>query len=152
MKKILRCVVPVKSFAALIFTGLICLYMVTGSLGSTILNIPFDYTIPFVFALQGLVLAILISILRVVLLGDGVIKKMRYFPRLMIFSISLMALLAACLLVFLAIPTAWAKLWLIVAGCITAGVVVLSILGEMYFKATGKRYTEILNEYKSKIT
>lgn len=149
MKKLLRLVIPVKSFAALIFTGLICLYIVTGSLCAIILHEPFDYSIPFIFVLQGLILAIVISVLWAVLLGDGVVKKIRYFPRLIIFSISLMALLAICLLVFFAIPTNWAKLWLIVAGCVCAGIVMLSILAEWYFKATGRRYTEILNEYKS---
>lgn len=151
MKKILSLVIPVKSFAALIFTGLMCAYMVTGGLYAVIMNQPFDYVIPFIFILQGLVMAVIISIMWSVLFSDTVIKKMRYLPRLIIFSLSLLAVLAVCLLIFLAIPTDWAKLWLIVAGIIAAGVIVLSVLGELHLKATGKRYTEILKDYKSNI-
>lgn len=135
----------------MIFTGLMCLYMATGYLYATLWNAPFEYTIPFLFVLQGLILAVLISVLWIVLLGDGVIKKMRRFPRLILFSVSLVALLGICLLMFLAIPTAWAKLWLFAAGCIAVGVIILSILGELHFKAAGKRYTQILKEYKSNI-
>lgn len=151
MKKLLNFMMPVKTFAAMIFTGLMCLYMVTGSLYAAILEEPFDYTIPFVFVLQGLVLALLTSALWAVFIGEAVIPKMRYFPRLILFSLSLLFLLAVCFLLFLAIPIAWAKLWLIVTVCVTAGVIALSILSEVHLKVTGKRYTEILNEYKSKI-
>jgi len=46
-------------------------------------------------------------------------------------------------------PTYWAKLWLIVIGAFTAGVVGLSVLCEIYFRVTGKRYTEILQKYQA---
>ena len=151
MKKLLNFVLPLKSFAAMIFSGFICAYMVTGTLYSIILKDPFNYTIPFVFVLQGLVLSIVISSLWVIILGDTIIKKMRYLPRLIIFSISLMVVLVLCLLTFFAIPTDWAKLWLIVAGLVVMGIIALSILFELYYRITGKRYTEMLREYQSKI-
>lgn len=50
---------------------------------------------------------------------------------------------------FLAIPTYEAKLWLLVAGAVEVGIIALSALCELYFKATGKRYTEILKKYKA---
>lgn len=151
MKKLMSVVIPVKSFAALIFTGLVCLYMVMGSLCAAIMNTPFTYSIPFVFILQGLVLSLVVSALWGVFFSDALFKKMRYLPRLIIFSIIIMILWAVCLLVFFAIPTAWAKLWLIVAGCVSVAVIILSVLAELYFKKTGKRYTELLKGYKSNI-
>jgi hypothetical protein len=67
------------------------------------------------------------------------------------FEISLLGLLAVCFLTFLAVPTDWAKLWLIVAGIVAVGVITISSIGEMYYKKTGKRYTEILKNYKTSI-
>lgn len=149
MKKLISAVMPLKSFAAMIFTGFICLYMVTGVLCDIVLHQAFVYTIPFIFVLQGLLMSVLISVLWGIFLGDKIIKGWRYFPRLILFSFSLMVILAACFLTFLAIPTNWAKLWLLVSGCIAAGVIVLSIAAELYLRATGKRYTEILKEYQT---
>jgi hypothetical protein len=67
------------------------------------------------------------------------------------FEISLLVLLAVCFLTFLAIPTDWAKLWLIAAGIVAVGIITISSIGEMYYKKTGKRYTEILKTYKTNI-
>jgi len=149
MKKLLGFVMPLKTFAALIFAGLICLYMISGVLYSTLTGVPFNYTIPFIFAIQGLILSILIAILWGIFLGDALIKKWRYFLRYIVFALALLVLLAACLLTFFAVPTDWAKLWLIAAGFLAAGIFVLSVASEIYFQVTGKRYTEILNAYKS---
>ena len=149
MKKLMSVVMPVKSFAALIFAGLICLYMVTGVFCDMVLHQTFNYTIPFVFILQGLLLSVLISILWGLFFGDRFIKKWRYLPRLIVFALTLIILLAACLLTFFAVPTDWAKLWLFVAGCAVTGIIILSMLAELYLRATGKRYTEALKEYQS---
>jgi len=150
MRKLMGAIMQAKSFAALIFAGLICLYMATGFLCDKLLHQTFEYSIPFIFILQGLLLSALVAVLWGVLLGDKVIKKWRYFPRLIAFAFSLMVLLAACLLTFFALPTDWAKLWLFVAACVSGGLVVLSVSGEIYLRATGKRYTEILKDYQSR--
>lgn len=110
-----------------------------------------DWDFPFTFALQGLVLALFASVLWSIFINEEIITKMRYLPRLIFFVLSLMALLTVSVLVFFVIPTAWAKLWLIVSGCVAVGVIMLSILSELYMKVTGKRYTEALNDYKKKI-
>jgi uncharacterized membrane protein YfcA len=112
---------------------------------------PFDYSIPFIFVLEGIGLSLLIATLWTLIFNERANRKRRWFPRLIIFAVSLMALLAICLLVFVAIPTEWAKLWLIVAGCVAFGVVVLSVIAELFFRATGKKYTEILKEYQANV-
>ena len=151
MKKMLYWLVPVKSFAAMIFAGFIILYVIAGSLYAFITGEPFEYSIPFIFAIQSMILSVIISVLWTVFFGDIIIKKMRYFMRLVIFSLTLLPVFGVCLLVFFAIPTDWAKLWLIVAGAMVIGLIVISLLFESYFKLIGRKYTEILKDYKSNI-
>jgi len=126
VKKVRSIVGPIKSFAALIFTGMVCLYMVAGFLCDKIKNEPFNYSIPFIFVILWLLLSVMISVFWSVFFSDKAIKKWHYIPRLIVFSVALVVLLAACLLILLGTP--WGKLWVLVAGCATAGVVVLSII------------------------
>jgi hypothetical protein len=151
MKKVMAFVLPLKAMAAMIFAGFICLYMISGILYAVVTGMEFNYMIPFVFILQGLGLSVLISILWELFFSNIIIKKWRFFLRHLVFEISLMVLLAVCFLTFLAIPTDWAKLWLIVAGIIAVGIITISSISEMYYKKTGKRYTEVLKTYKINI-
>jgi hypothetical protein len=151
MKKIMAFVLPIKAMAAMIFAGFICLYMISGVLYAVVTGVEFNYMIPFVFVLQGLGLSVLISVLWEIFFGNAIIKKWRFFLRHLMFGISLLALLAICFLTFLAVPTEWAKLWLITAGIAAVGVITISGIGEMYYRKTGKRYTEILKTYKTNI-
>jgi len=87
--------------------------------------------------------------LWLVLLGDQRPHRLRYLPRLAIFCVLAAVAGGLCLLDFFLTHTDWAKLWLIVAGLVAAGLVVLSVLGELYYKTTGKKYTELLERYKA---
>ena len=150
IKKLADFVMPLKIFASAIFAGFMILYMVSGvvyayAAGET----DFTYAVPFVFVLQGLLLAAMISLLWGILFSDVFIRKWRVFPRLVVFAVSLMVLLAVCVLTFIAIPVEWANLWLITNGCIGFGLIVFAAVNEIRLKATGRRYTEILNKYKS---
>lgn len=149
MKKLLGIVIPVKGFSAMIFAGLMVLYMIGGALYAALWHVRFEYTIPFVFVLEGLALSVLISVLWGILFSENILKKWRYFPRLVVFSLSLVILLSLCLLVFFAMPTHEAKLWLLVAGSVATAIIALSAICELYFRATGKRYTELLQKYKA---
>ena len=150
IKKLINFVMPLKMFASAIFTGFMILYMVSG-VGYAFFNSEtgFSYSVPFVFVLQGLLLSALISLLWGLLFSDVLIKKSRTSTRLIIFSILLMILLSICVLTFIAIPTDWASLWLITNGCISLGIIVFAIVNEARFKATGRKYTEVLNRYKA---
>jgi hypothetical protein len=151
MKKLISFVVPMKAYAALIFAGMIWLYVVSGVLYAQLTGAAFDYSIPFLFILQGLVLSMLISTLWSVFISDVLIKKLRFFARFLLFGFSLMILLSLCFLTFFAIPTNWAKLWLAVTAVIVFGIVILSCLSEIYFRKTGKLYTEALALYKAEM-
>ena len=152
MKKAIFYLMQIKRLAPLVFTIMICLYMVGGVLYNWIFKDQFNqfnYTIPFIFIIEGLVLSVSISVLHGVFFSGTIIRKWRYLPRLVLFSLSLLVLLALCVLVFFASPTNWAKLWWIAIGCAAAGVVFLSIIAELYFRMTGKHYTEKLKTFKA---
>jgi len=148
IKSLMDFAMPLKMFASAIFSGFMILYMMSGVVFAYFSGEEFTYAVPFVFVLQGLLLAALISFLWAVFFSEVLIKKWRCFPRLIIFSIALMALLAVCVLTFIAIPTDWAQLWLITNTCIGLGLIVFAIINEARLRATGRRYTEILNKYK----
>ena len=151
MRKLMVFVMPLKGFAAMIFAGSICLYMIGSVLYAVVMGDEFNYAIPFIFVLQGLGLSILISILWGVFFSNVVIKRWRFFLRHIVFVLSLLALLTICFLTFLTIPTDWSKLWLITVAILAIGITLISILCEMYFRKTGRRYTEILKTYKESI-
>ena len=141
----------IKTYAAMFFTGLIILYMVTGSAYAFFTGELFDYSVPFMFIIQSLVLAVVTSLLWAVFFGEGVIKKMRYFMRLILFALTLIPVFAVCLWLFYAAFTEWTFLWLIIAGMLAVGLIIISLLFERYFKLIGKQYTDVLNHYKQKI-
>jgi hypothetical protein len=93
----------------------------------------------------------MISLLWGVLFSDAIIKKWRRFQRLIAFSVSFMALLSVCVLTFMAIPTDWAQIWLITNGCVGLGLILFAIANEARLKATGRRYTEVLDRFKANI-
>ena len=86
MKKLMRLIMPVKTLAAMIFAGLMCAYVVAGALYGIIIYPGFEYTVPFIFVIQGIVMSIVIAALWKYLLDGYWINKMRYFTRLVIFA------------------------------------------------------------------
>ena len=151
MKDRMLFVMRIKSMSAFVFAGLILVYIVSSYLYAAINHVQFTDNMPFIFILRDLLLAILIASFWEIFLTDYIIKKMRYYLRIILFAAVLSILLFGFFMIFYVAPVDWAKLWLIVAGCIIVGLVIVSILGELYFRATGKQYTKILTEYKSKI-
>ena len=150
LKCLIEIFMPLKMFGSAIFSGLMILYMVSG-VGFAFFTGEegFNYSVPFAFVLQGLLLSALISLLWGVLFSDVFIKKWRRFPRLIVFSISLTVLLTVCVMTFITVPTDWANLWLVTCGLIGLGLIVFAFVNESRFKATGRRYTEVLNKYKA---
>ncbi|MCL2782957.1 MAG: hypothetical protein FWD80_03165 [Propionibacteriaceae bacterium] len=149
MNKLMSVLMPIKSLAALIFAGLIVLYMVAGAIVPAVIHQPFNFTIPFIFVIEGVVLSVLIAGLWGVFFGDQAVLQWRYFPKLIVFCLAMAALLTLSVLVFFGWHTDWAKLWWMVIACIMAGVVGVSIIGELYYRKTGRRYTQILQNYQA---
>ena len=150
MKKLLYWTVAIKSFAAMFFTGFIFLYMVLGTLYGIITGESFEYSVSFTFIIQSIALSVIISLLWTAFFDNAIIKKMRYFLRLIIFSLTLLPAFGLCFFVFQAVSAEWTNLWLIIAGFMVVGLIIISLLFESYFKMIGRRYTDTLNDYKAK--
>ncbi|MCL2356087.1 MAG: hypothetical protein FWC70_02850 [Defluviitaleaceae bacterium] len=150
MKKLITLSVPIKAFASMIFAGIMVLYMVSGVAYNVITGEALEYAIPFAFVVQVALLSTIISVLWNVFTGDTVIKNRRFAKRLIMFTLSLLPVLALCFFTFLAIPAGWTMPWFISVLAVSVFVVILAILSEIYFKKTGERYTEALNKYKQK--
>jgi hypothetical protein len=151
MKKLMDFLMPIKFFAAMIFVGLMCLYMVSGIIYAHFADVDFYYSIPFVFAIQGLVLSLLIALMWEVFFGDVIIKKWRFFRRIVMFKMSLLVLFAVCFLTSFGIPTHWTGAWFIAILCLMTGIIAIAGLSELNHKKTGKRYTEVLRAYQANI-
>ena len=149
MKKLINFVMPLKALGSMLFAGFIILYMISGAAYSFVTGEKFNYSIPFIFVFQGLILSVLIAGIWGILFNETIIKKWRYFKRLIVFAVIMTALMAGCLAIFFAIPTQWAKLWLITTGLVGAGFILISVIGEIYFRVVGRRYTEILKNFQS---
>jgi len=151
MNKLIRFSVPFKAFGAMIFSGLIILYMVSVFIYNIVTGNELEYSIPFILVLQGIGLSVLISLLWSLFFSNVIIKKWRFFIRHILFELSMLVLIAVSVLTFLAIPMDITKLWLIAIGAVFVFVIILFGLCEMYYKKTGKRYTEILKAYQETI-
>ena len=143
MKKLIKIAIPFKAIGSMLFSGFIILYMLSGMACAIITGGGFSYSLPFSFLLQGLILAALIVSLWGMLFSNLIIKKWGYFSRLIAFAISLIVLMAICIIIFIAIPTEWASLWLVTNGIVGVGFIVVTIIDEVHFMKTGKRYIEI---------
>ena len=151
MKKLFYWSVPMKSFSAMVFAGFIILYMIVGTGYAFITGEAFEYAIPFLFAVQAAVLSIIIAVLWTVIVSDLVAKKMRYFKRIIIFSLILLPVFGASFLIFHVASAEWTPLWFIIGGLIIIGLIIISLLFEAYFKMIGRQYTNVLKDYKAKI-
>ena len=148
MKRIFEIVLPFKSFTAMIFSGFMILYMVGAIIYSTITGHLFNYSIPFAFVLQSIGLSVIISVLWGVFFSKAIIKKWRFFLRHIMFELSVFSILGLYFLTFFNISSEEAKLWLIIAVIVAFFVILLTSICEMYFRKTGKDYTEMLKIYK----
>lgn len=137
MKKFVSWALSIKTLAAWVFAGLMCAYVAAGYLYVLLIDRgPFNFTIPFIFVLEAVGLSIVIAALWRLLFGQGrAADRLRFFARLIIFACLLAGALAVCLLVFFPFHTDWAKLWLIVAGCVVAAIIALSAAAELYPRA-----------------
>ena len=151
MKKLVEFVMPIKIFAAMIFFGLIVLYVISGIINAVILGEAIEYAIPFVFVFQSMGLSIVISLLWALFFNNVVIKKWRFLHRYILFAMSILILLVACFFTFLAAPTEWAKAWFFVTMVVFIGTTIFFSLNELYYKKTGEQYMEILNTYKKNL-
>ena len=152
MRKLTEFVIPIKVFAAMIFCGMIGLYVASGVLYAAITGSTLEHAaIPFVFVFQSAGITIVISLLWALFFNESLFKKQRFFMRYTLFSLSMFAILTVCFFTFLAVPAEWARFWLLATLIVFAGTTVFMSLNELFYRKTGERYVEILNTYKKSL-
>ena len=151
MKKLMEIAIPIKSFTAMIFSGFMVLYMISALIYSIAAGQIINYGIPFAFVLQSIGLSLIISVLWSIFFSNAIIKKWRFSLRLIVFKLSLLAVLGLFFFTFFNVSLEEARLWFIVALIIALFIILLTGICEMYFRKTGKDYTEILKTYKKNI-
>ncbi len=143
MKRLLECVVSIKSSACMVFTGtllafsLVCLCL---GIGSITLAVIFEMAL----------LSLLGATVQWVFFSGRVVKNMAYGKRIMLALPVFLVLFAGAALLFrwfpVANPTAWGLfllIFILAFGGITLGF-------EIYFRVTGRHYDELLNARKKK--
>ncbi|MDR2546114.1 MAG: hypothetical protein LBC96_01210 [Lachnospiraceae bacterium] len=153
MKKMLDWLVPVKSLAAMFFTGFIVLYMIIGVGvsyigGTSSLDSGKVAAIPFPYVLQSMVFAIVMALLWSALFSDIWIEKMSYFVRLFVFVMVLFIVFTGYGFILYFYDQEFSYLWVAVPYLVLVGIVITSLIFRGYFQILGRRYTAALAEYK----
>lgn len=78
------------------------------------------------------------------------IKKLHYGLRMMLFAFPFLAFMSFVAWKFQWFPTAEMGRWLVFAGIFCICFVISSIIYEIYFRMTGKKYDGLLGEYHKK--
>jgi len=152
MKKFIALTTTLKAFAAMLFAGFICLYMVGGVGYAILIDGAFDFTISFIHLVMAIGFTMSVSLLWGVCFGHVVIKDWAFASRYALFVFTLVILLATTFFYFSFLTTPWNLLWLTAATLIVAFVMVLSVVSEWYFKKTGEHYTDVLRIYQSQMS
>lgn len=100
--------------------------------------------------MQLLILCILSSMLQIIIFSDLCLKKLSYIKRLIIFMFLFLAIITA-----FAVRCEWFSVksieaWIMFMSIFIICFAVITIIFEVSFRATGNKYTGILNEYKKK--
>jgi len=150
MRKLTEFVMPIKVFAAMIFFGLVGLYVSSGVLYTFFTGEAIAYAVPFVFIIQSAGISAVVALLWGLIFRSAV-RKSRFFLRYILFALLLLTTLVICFFTFLAVPISWVWFWFGATFTIFLGVTVFLGLNELYYKKTGQRYVEILNTYKKSL-
>jgi len=152
MRRLVELVMPMKFFAAMIFFGLVALYVVGGVAHSIITNEAIEYAIPFVYILHSMILSLVFSVIWALFFSEEAGRRWRFFMRYTLFATIIFLTLIVSFFTFLAIPAEWAAALLLVMLVVFVGATSFLSVNEMYYRKTGERYMEILNSYKKSIS
>lgn len=143
MKKFIEVTAEIKSFASMIFAGLIIVYTVFGGFFGL-------KEISFSLVWQALFISAIASILHFVVFTDVLAKKMRYGAKLTTFAIFMLFVLTGFAYFFKWFPVESGLYWLIFVLICLFFFGIVTLVFKMYFRVTGKKYTELLDAYKAK--
>ncbi len=141
MKKFIETTAAIKSVAALIFAGLIIVYTVFGGFFGL-------KGISFGQVWQALGVAAIAACLHWVAFAGAACARLSQGKRMAVFELPLLAVLAAFAYCFGWFPAGNAVNWLIFVALCLFFFGVIAIVFALYFRVTGRRYTEILSAYQ----
>lgn len=140
MKRFLRFVMEWKTWACLMFTGTMALYLVIClALGERAAPVSTLWSLLLVSALG--------TLLQCLCFTELVIRRMRYTGRLALFFLLFLPALSAVAWAFRWFPGE-AGSWLVFLGIFLAVFLVMTLGFELRFWADGKRYDGILGQYR----
>ncbi len=140
MKKLMRFVMEWKTWAGLLFTGTMVLYLVICQvLGEKMAPVSTLWSLLLVSAVG--------TLLQCLCFTELVIRRMRYTARLMLFCLLFLPVLAAIAWAFRWFPREVGR-WLTFLGIFLVVFVVMTLGFELRFWADGKKFDGLLGQYR----
>lgn len=142
MKRFWNGMMEWKNYAAMMFTGCICVYTVIAlAMGKESMEL--------VMVGQLLVVSLLGTLIQGAAFEENwLIRNMAYTKRMMVFVVLFLPMLSACAVVFRWFPTTQFVNWLVFIGIFLIIFLIITLLFELHFRAAGRRYDGLLGQYK----
>ena len=144
MKNFLEGLLEWKTWAALMFSGTMVIYIVIAVLmGAT--------EIAILEIVSLLILSAAGTFIQYLAFGPRIIKRMRYTVRMIVFAVPFLTLLSGVAYFFEWFPREGGIYWLWFIGIFLVAFAGASISFEIYFKVTGKKYDGLLGQYRKRL-
>lgn len=95
-----------------------------------------------------LLICVAATLLQYVFFSGKVVKRLSYLWRMVIFSLVLLPIVAACALVFQWFPADQAVSWIVFLGGFLGGYLVIALVFEVGFRLRRRVYDDALGRYK----
>jgi hypothetical protein len=141
MKKFIEILTAVKNFTAMVFAGMIMLFVVVGYFFGL-------SSISFSLIWQAIFIALICGTLHFLAFSDYVVK-VKGLLRLVLFAVPLYVVVGAFAVFFRWFPINLGS-WVVFTVVFLAGFGVLAGVYHVYFKIAGNKYNQMLDIYQSK--
>lgn len=95
-----------------------------------------------------LLICVAATLLQYVFFSGKVVKRLSYLWRMVIFSLVLLPIVAACALAFQWFPADQVANWIVFLGCFLGGYLVIALVFEVGFRLRRRVYDDALGRYK----
>ena len=141
MKKFLRWLVEFKTHACLTFTASVCILMLICWLGG------WEESVNISMLFWLLVASVCVSFLQWLFFASPALGKLRYTIRLLLFTVTLFPVLAAIAWFGGWVPRDQLGAWVLFAVIFLAITGLMTLMYEVIFRITGRRFDQRLEEY-----
>lgn len=95
-----------------------------------------------------LLICVAATVLQYVFFSGNMVKRLSYLWRMVVFSLLLLVVVAACATAFQWFPVGQVGNWLVFLGCFLAGYLVIALVFEAGFRLRRRVYDDALGRYK----